>query len=102
MEYERTSDFAYAVSATLLAGDIQSRVVFSAEMPIIEVALIDGAKVFWSNFTDDYWSFSMVDARGDLTTGSETLPWDVSVEDAAKMIAMHDYPAPASYPEEPR
>lgn len=98
-DYARTPDFYYAVAASLLAGDVQARVVANPENYSIEVRLVDGSRVFWSN-NRDYWGFTHVEADGAATGDYETLPWDCDVEDAAKMIAMHDYPSPAEWPED--
>lgn len=96
--YARTEDFYSAVAAVLLAGDVQARVVANAETFWIEVSLIDGSKVLWTN-ARDYWGYSLIDPGGQMTTAEfDTLPWDVDVTDAAKMIAMHDYPVTTEFP----
>jgi hypothetical protein len=107
-DYHRSPDFYRAVAAVLLAGDVQARVVSNAQGHWIEVQLIDGSRVLWSN-DHPYWGYTIVlrdtalaSAIGsNIIAGRETLPCDVAVEDAAKMIAMHDYPAPAAYPGAP-
>lgn len=96
-DYARTHDYFRAVAAVLLAGDIQARLVSNSEHPAVEVLLIDGSRVLWSN-ARQFWGYTIISPNGTGTSDIESLPWDVDVEDAAKMIAMHDYPAPAAYP----
>ena len=98
-DYARSEDFYFAVAAVLLAGDVQARVVANPETFWIEVSLIDGSKVLWTN-AREYWGYSLIDPQGEMTVAEfETLPWDVDVVDAAKMIAMHDYPVTVEFPE---
>lgn len=97
IEYERSFDYFTAVAAVLRAGDVQARVVDNTVDYSVEVRLIDGSRYYWTN-AGPLWALSHLGTDGTLTSEPETLPWNIDVEDAAKMIAMHDYPAPAEFP----
>ena len=96
--YPVSLDYYAAIAATLLAGDIQSRVVSNAEAASVEVKLIDGSRVLWSNARGGRWGYTIIPLGGEMTADMTDEPWDLSVDDAARMIAMFDYPAPAEFP----
>lgn len=97
-DYPLSHDFFAAVAANLLAGDIQARVVSNAEAVSIEVKLIDGSRVLWSNARGHRWGYAVIPLGGEMTADTTDEPWDLPVEDAARMIAMFDYGSPAEYP----
>jgi hypothetical protein len=103
--YHLTRDYFAAIAANLLAGDIQARVVANAEACSVEVRLIDGSRALWSNSKGERWGYSIIPAPSALTPqGGEMIadmtdePWDLSVDDAARMIAIFDYGSPAEFP----
>ena len=104
-DYPLSRDYFAAIAATLLAGDIQARVVSNAEAVSIEVKLIDGSRVLWSNARGHRWGYTIIPLRSALTSRGREMTadmtdesWDLSVDEAARMIAMFDYGSPAEYP----
>lgn len=99
-EYHLSRDYYQAIAATLLAGDIQARVVANAEAVSIEVKLISGSRVLWSNVRGRRWGYSVIPRGGDMTGDITDEPWDLPVDAAARMIATFAYDSPAEFPRE--
>lgn len=97
-DYHITRDYYSAIAATLLAGDIQARVVSNSATISIEVKLIDGGRVLWSNVPGYCWGYAIIPLNGQMRGDMTDNRWDLSVEDAARMIAMFEYGSPAEYP----
>jgi hypothetical protein len=93
-------DFYAAVAATLLAGDIQARVVTNPEAAAIEVQLVDGSRVLWSNARGLVWGYSIIREHADMEGDTTRHPWDLEAAEAAKVIATFDYPVPVAFPAE--
>lgn len=98
MPYFFDYDFYAAVAASLLAGDIQARVVSNAESASIEVRLVDGTRVLWSNAKGKVWGYAVIRENADMEGDTTAAPWDLMPEEAARVIATFDYPAPPEYP----
>lgn len=94
--YHYTYDFFAAVAATLLAGDIQARVVDNTEVHSIEVRLVDGGRAYWSN-SEGPWVLGLLRADGSVEArpATEVLR---EVGEVAQMIANYDYDSPAEFP----
>lgn len=98
MPYFFDYDFYAAVAASLLAGDIQARVVTNAESASIEVRLVDDSRVLWSNARGRAWSYAIIREHADMVGDTTDHPWDLMPEEAARAIATFDYPAPPEFP----
>ena len=98
MSYHLEFDFYAAVASLLLAGDIQARVVSNAEATSIEVQMVDGTKVLWSNAKGRAWGYSIVSPTSDVIGDVTDVEGDSSPEVVAGMIATFDYPGPVAYP----
>jgi hypothetical protein len=84
-----------AVAHLLTAGDIGARVVSNDTYTGIEVSLVDGSTVVWSNAGDPKgWAWTRVDPGGDMHTGQEVaLAVGAAPEDVARYIADYPYAA---------
>lgn len=97
-DYPLSYDYFAAIAANLLAGDIQARVVSNTEAASIEVKLIDGSRVLWSNARGQRWGYAVVRPHADMEGDITEEPWDLPVEDVSRMIATFDYGSPAEFP----
>lgn len=86
-----------AIAHLLTAGDVATRIVQVGESYGIEVSLVDGDKVVWSNARSQNWSYTRVVITDDsLTSGQQKtfkspVTWDAMPESVAELIATHDY-----------
>lgn len=97
-DYLLSYDWFAAIAANLLAGDIQARVVSNPESASIEVKLIDGSRVLWSNAKGKRWGYAIIRPHADMEGDITDVPWDATVDEAARMIATFDYGSPAEFP----
>jgi hypothetical protein len=101
--YYYQQDFFQQVAALLLAGNIQARTVHNQNVYSIEVKLVSGTRVYWSN-RGRFWAYTPVmpdgDTRGSVAPVSHPLmESSADAEKAAYYIATFPYVERTEIPE---